>query len=257
MLSKLIASTLVSILQVYAFLLIAWLYGIETPAWGYLAVIPALALTGLMLGSLGMLLSSVIKQLENFAGVMNFVIFPMFFASGALYPLWQVQQSSPLLYEVCLANPFTYGIELIRFALYLQINWQALAVVVGMIIIFTGGAILAYDPARGLMVRRGGGTKPPPPARTVTAKSVQTSELQLSRQITVDFHADANFTKLRTRPCHGNDFLCVTQYWRHPRGSAMTSISPAQALSTTNPAYHNRVTRAGGCVSPVLARHVA
>ncbi len=158
LLSKLIASTLVSILQVYAFLLIAWLYGIETPAWGYLAVIPALALTGLMLGSLGMLLSSVIKQLENFAGVMNFVIFPMFFASGALYPLWQVQQSSPLLYEVCLANPFTYGIELIRFALYLQINWQALAVVVGMIIIFTGGAILAYDPARGLMVRRGGGT---------------------------------------------------------------------------------------------------
>ena len=157
LLSKLIASTLVSILQVYAFLLIAWLYGIEAPAWGYLAVIPALALTGLMLGSLGMLLSSMIKQLENFAGVMNFVIFPMFFASSALYPLWQVQQSSPMLYDVCLANPFTYCIELIRFALYLQINWQALGVVVGMIVIFTAGAILAYDPARGLMVRRGGG----------------------------------------------------------------------------------------------------
>ena len=157
LLSKLIASTSVSILQVYAFLLIAWLYGIEAPAWGCLAVVPALALTGLMLGSLGMLLSSMIKQLENFAGVMNFVIFPMFFASSALYPLWQVQQSSPVLYDVCLANPFTYGIELIRFALYLQINWQALAVVVGMIVIFTAGAILAYDPARGLMVRRGGG----------------------------------------------------------------------------------------------------
>jgi ABC-2 type transport system permease protein len=38
-----------------------------------------------MLGSLGLLLSSLIKQLENFAGVMNFVIFPMFFAVlGAL-----------------------------------------------------------------------------------------------------------------------------------------------------------------------------
>ena len=37
-----------------------------------------------MLGSLGMFLSSAIKQLENFAGVMNFVIFPMFFASSAL-----------------------------------------------------------------------------------------------------------------------------------------------------------------------------
>ena len=52
---------------------------------------------GLMLGALGMLLSSLIKQLENFAGVMNFVIFPMFFASSALYPLWRVREGSPWL----------------------------------------------------------------------------------------------------------------------------------------------------------------
>ena len=54
---------------------------------------------GLMLGALGMLLSSVIRHLENFAGVMNFVIFPMFFASSALYPLWRVKEASPLLYQ--------------------------------------------------------------------------------------------------------------------------------------------------------------
>lgn len=157
LISKLFASTAVSILQVYAFLLIAWLYGIQIPGWGYLAVLPALVLNGLMLGALGMLLSSVVKQLENFAGIMNFVIFPMFFASSALYPLWQVQQSSPILYDVCLANPFTYGIELIRFALYEQVNVPALCVVVGMIVLFTTAAILAYDPARGLLVRRGAG----------------------------------------------------------------------------------------------------
>ena len=73
-----------------------------------------------MLGALGMLLSSVIQQLENFAGVMNFVIFPMFFASSALYPLWLVQQSSPVVYMICRLNPFTYAVELIRFALYLR-----------------------------------------------------------------------------------------------------------------------------------------
>ena len=28
---------------------------------------------------------------------MNFVIFPMFFASSALYPLWRVQEGSPWL----------------------------------------------------------------------------------------------------------------------------------------------------------------
>ena len=64
-------------------------------------MLPALVLSGLMLGALGMLLSSLIKQLENFAGVMNFVIFPMFFASSALYPLWRVKESGPWLYWVC------------------------------------------------------------------------------------------------------------------------------------------------------------
>ena len=56
-------------------------------------MLPALFLSGLMLGALGLLLSSMIKQLENFAGVMNFVIFPMYFASPALYPLWRIQES--------------------------------------------------------------------------------------------------------------------------------------------------------------------
>ncbi|MET3361257.1 ABC-2 type transport system permease protein [Bradyrhizobium japonicum] len=83
---KLLAGTAVSLLQVYAFLLIAWFWDITPPSSGYLTVLPALILSGLMLGSLGMLISSGIKQLENFAGVMNFVIFPMFFASSALYP---------------------------------------------------------------------------------------------------------------------------------------------------------------------------
>ena len=78
--SKLIAGVAVSILQVYAYLVVAYFWEIEPPTWwGYLTVLPALALSGLMLGALGMLLSSLIKQLENFAGVMNFVIFPMFF----------------------------------------------------------------------------------------------------------------------------------------------------------------------------------
>ena len=47
----------------------------------------------LMLGALGLLLSVHIKQLENFAGTMNFVIFPMYFMSTALYPLWKLEES--------------------------------------------------------------------------------------------------------------------------------------------------------------------
>jgi len=118
--SKLLAGVTIALTQVYAFLLIAWFWNIRPPLMGYLMALPAIILSGLMLGALGLALSSRIKQLENFAGVMNFVIFPMFFASSALYPLWKMSESSLWLYRICLANPFTHAIELIRYALYGQ-----------------------------------------------------------------------------------------------------------------------------------------
>jgi ABC-2 type transport system permease protein len=156
LLSKLVGGVAVSLLQVYAFLLVAYFWEIEPPLYGYFTVIPALILSGIMLGSLALFLSSVIKQLENFAGVMNFVIFPMFFASSALYPLWRVRESSVLLYQICQVNPFTQAVELIRFALYGQVNWIALAACLGFTIVFLGGAVYAYNPSKGLIARRGG-----------------------------------------------------------------------------------------------------
>ncbi|WP_119272369.1 ABC transporter permease [Taklimakanibacter deserti] len=153
--SKLVAGVAVSILQVYVFLAVAWLWEVRPPAFGYLAVLPALILCGLLFGSIGLLLSSLIKQLENFAGIMNFVIFPMYFASSALYPLWRVRESSPLLYYICQWNPFTHAVELIRFSLHGEINWQALVIVVATTAAFLIGAIIAYDPTRGFIARRG------------------------------------------------------------------------------------------------------
>ncbi|MEL6103410.1 MAG: ABC transporter permease [Pseudomonadota bacterium] len=154
LLCRIFGSTVISILQVYTFLAIAALFGITMPPWGYVVVLPGLALAGVMLGALGLVLSSFIKQLENFAGVMNFVIFPMFFLSSALYPLWKMAESSPLLRDICALNPFTYAVELIRFLLYLQMNWTALLWVVTSTLIFGGIAVWGYDPARGLMKRK-------------------------------------------------------------------------------------------------------
>tara|TARA_B100002049_G_scaffold203970_1_gene163383 strand:- start:240 stop:788 length:549 start_codon:yes stop_codon:yes gene_type:complete len=154
LLSKLFAGVAVSIIQVYAFLAIAWFWEVDPPAFGYFSLLPALVLSGLMLGSLGMFLSSAIKQLENFAGVMNFVIFPMFFASSALYPLWKMKESSEWLYELCWLNPFTHAIELIRFALYGQMNWTSFAYTAIATIIFLSLAVYGYDPSRGLITRK-------------------------------------------------------------------------------------------------------
>ena len=159
---KLLAGVAVALLQVYVFLGIAWFWEIRPPLAGYLLVAPALVLAGLMLGALGLALSSRISQLENFAGVMNFVIFPMFFASSALYPLWKIRDASEPLYRICLFNPFTHAVELVRHALYGELEPIALAVVVASTIVFLAIAVLGYDPLRGSLAKREGGGGGPP-----------------------------------------------------------------------------------------------
>jgi len=152
---RLIGSSAISVLQVYTFLAIAALFDITMPLMGYVAALPSLFLGGIMLGALGLVLSSFVRQLENFAGVMNFVIFPMFFLSSALYPLWRMAESSELLHDICALNPFTHVVELIRFSLYLQINPIALLWVLGTSLVFCLAAVWGYDPARAMMKRKG------------------------------------------------------------------------------------------------------
>lgn len=150
LLCKLFASAFVSVVQVYVFLCIAAVLDISLTPLGYLAAFIPLLLGALMLSALGLLLSSFIRQLENFAGVMNFVVFPMFFLSSALYPLWKMRESSEALYWVSFINPFTHLVELIRFAMYEQLNLSALWVVVGVTLVCSALAVWGYDPKRGM-----------------------------------------------------------------------------------------------------------
>ena len=153
---KLIAGTLVSVLQVYAYLLIAWFWDIQPPPLGYLTVLPALILVGLMLGSLGMLLSSLIKQLENFSGVMNFVIFPMFFASSALYPLVAGQGGQPGALLCVSGQPLhpCGRTDPLRALWPDQLGWRWRLSPAARPF-SCSRAIIAYDPSRGLMSLRG------------------------------------------------------------------------------------------------------
>ena len=154
LLCKLIAGTLLSVIQGYAFLLVCVAFQVDLPWSGWLYVLPAMLLGGMMLGAVGLLLSVHIKQLENFAGTMNFVIFPMFFISTALYPLWKLEESgAEIVFWIARANPFTYVIELIRFALYGEFNAHAFGVVLACLVVFFVLAVQGYDPQRGLVRR--------------------------------------------------------------------------------------------------------
>jgi ABC-2 type transport system permease protein len=154
--SKLMAIAIISAIQAYVFLAVAWFFDVHPPAIGYLALLPAMLLSALMLAAIGLFISSLVRQLENFAGVMNFVVFPMFFLSSALYPLWKMQEANEWLYWICSINPFTYAVELMRFALYQQWNGLALAVVLGATLGFTLAAIAGYNPRSGLLGRKQG-----------------------------------------------------------------------------------------------------
>jgi ABC-2 type transport system permease protein len=145
---RLLAGVIVALPQVYAFLACAWLWGVRPPLSGYLYVLPAIVLAGLMLGALGLLLSSLVEQLENFAGVMNFVIFPVFFASTALYPLSRLGEASAVLAEVARLNPFSQAVELVRFALYGRLEITALVATVLMTFAAMALAVWRYDSGR-------------------------------------------------------------------------------------------------------------
>ncbi len=149
---KLLGTTFLSVLQAVAFFLLALLFGIDLSLRQIAIAMPVVALGALMLSAFGLMLSVYIKQLENFAGTMNFVIFPMFFLSTALYPLWKMQESgAQWIYFLTRFNPFTHAIEALRFSLYGQVEPTSLAVVGVSTVVFYLIAAVGYDPQRGLI----------------------------------------------------------------------------------------------------------
>ena len=148
--SKIIASTILSIIQVYVFLLLCFVFDISLPFIGLLYIFPFLVISGFMLGSLALLITVYIKQLENFAGIMNFVIFPMFFLSTSLYPAWKIRESgNEILYWLLQLNPFTHNVELIRHSAYSSFNLNSFLIVLLSGLFFFYTSAYGYSPKFG------------------------------------------------------------------------------------------------------------
>ena len=152
LLSRLLATGLSSLVQVLGFVAVAALLGTTLPmhAGSLLHAFVATLASALMLASLGLLLSVHVRQIENFAGAMNFVIFPMYFLSTALYPLWKLEESGATwVWRAAQLNPFTHAVEWIRFALYGKDPGIAPWVVLGTLALCFTLACRGYDPRRG------------------------------------------------------------------------------------------------------------
>jgi ABC-2 type transport system permease protein len=60
---------------------------------------------------LGLIFASRMRDMQGFTLIVNFVMFPTFLLSGALFP---VQDLPSWLVPVCYANPLTYGVDGLR-----------------------------------------------------------------------------------------------------------------------------------------------
>jgi ABC-2 type transport system permease protein len=76
-----------------------------------LAVIPFMFLVALMFTSLGTAIASVLNDMQGFQLIINFLVMPMFFLSGALYPLNGLPTA---LAVVARLNPLSYGVDAFR-----------------------------------------------------------------------------------------------------------------------------------------------
>lgn len=78
------------------------------------AAIAALALGAAASSVVGLLVAAPLQSVENFAGVINIVLFPLLFVSGALYPIARMPSA---LRAAAKLNPVSYAVDLMRAAL--------------------------------------------------------------------------------------------------------------------------------------------
>jgi ABC-2 type transport system permease protein len=83
-----------------------------TANWPALLVAPLfVALIAIVFAALGASIGSTIKDMQGFQMLMNFLVMPLFFLSGALYPL----RNLPLVLSwITHADPLAYGIDGLR-----------------------------------------------------------------------------------------------------------------------------------------------
>ncbi len=112
--AKVLSATLVATTQALAIFAVLALLGYASPSVSWPLLVLAVVTTSLACASLGIIVAAWTSTLDNFAVVMNFVIFPVFFLSGALYP---VQGLPTALRLVARVNPFSYGVDLLKQAL--------------------------------------------------------------------------------------------------------------------------------------------
>src|ERR687888_949607 len=105
-----------SIIQAAILLVFGLAIDIHYTPFSIVTIAVIILLLSFALTSLGLTLGSYVESLEGFQLIVSFVVFPLFFLSGALFPLKNLPEWLSLLTTV---NPVTYAVDALRNAMML------------------------------------------------------------------------------------------------------------------------------------------
>lgn len=113
-LGKILGGTSLAVIQAALFLLLSPLLGIHLSFSGWGLVALALLVNGFAMTALGFLIAWRMNSIQGFHAIMNVLLMPLWFLSGALFPA----DGAPLwLRLVMTLNPLSYGMAALRRAL--------------------------------------------------------------------------------------------------------------------------------------------
>lgn len=105
---KTVSGTLISAIQAAVIMAFIPVLGIRVSLGQLLSLELVAILVSFSLTSLGILIASRLETFGVFNVIMNFLVMPMFFLSGAMYPVTLLPKGLQLLSQV---NPLTYGVD--------------------------------------------------------------------------------------------------------------------------------------------------
>ncbi len=117
-LGKTLGGATVAFLQGLIVLILTLLIGVKVHSWTLFPfALVAMFLIAVFFTALGITIASLFEDMQGFQLVMNFVVQPTFFLSGALFPLTGLPNFLKIITEV---DPLTYGVDAVRGALINQ-----------------------------------------------------------------------------------------------------------------------------------------
>ncbi len=115
MIGRTLGGATVAVFQGLIVLLIAMLAGAQVVNWFMIPIaILFMFLIALLFTAVGTAIASVLEDMQGFQLIVNFFIMPLFFLSGALFPLDALPGIITLIVRL---NPLSYGVDGIRGAL--------------------------------------------------------------------------------------------------------------------------------------------